>query len=56
MALFIGSFIVFVLAAVAMAIGILFRGRPMHAGCRSMPGESNCESETLCNGACKRSS
>lgn len=53
MALFIGSLIVFTLSTLALAIGIVFRGKPMHAGCRKLPGEA-CQSSTLCNGVCHR--
>lgn len=56
MELFIGSFLIFSLTALALGVGILFRGRPMHAGCRALPGESGCESETACGGACRRKS
>lgn len=54
MALFIGSFVIYALVALALGIGILFRGRAMHAGCRGMPGESECKSKALCGGACRR--
>ena len=54
MELYVGSFIMFALAALALGIGILFRGRPMHAGCRRMPGEGACESKPLCGGVCRR--
>lgn len=54
MELFIGSFIIFALTALALGIGILFRGRAMHAGCRKLPGQSSCESSALCGGACRR--
>ena len=52
MELFVGSFIVFVFAALAMAIGIIFRGRTMHAGCRRLPGDPGCETELSCGGVC----
>ena len=54
MELFVGSFIIFVLTALALGIGVLFRGRPMHAGCGSLPGDKSCKSEALCGGACGR--
>ena len=55
MALFIGSFVIYALVALALGIGILFRGRAMHAGCRGMPGdESGCQSKALCGGVCRR--
>lgn len=42
MALFFGSFVMFLLTALALGIGIIFRGRPMHAGCRGPDGQSGC--------------
>ncbi len=54
MELFVGSFIIFALTALALSIGLLFRGRPMHAGCSGVPGEKGCKSEVLCGGACGR--
>lgn len=54
MELFVGSFIIFVLSALALGIGLLFRGRPMHAGCGSLPGEKGGKSESLCGSACGR--
>ncbi len=54
MELFVGSFIIFVLTALALGIGLLFRGRPMHAGCSGFSGEKGCNSEALCGGACGR--
>lgn len=54
MELFVGSFIVFALTALALGIGILFRGRAMHAGCRRLPGQSTCDSKLLCGGVCRR--
>jgi hypothetical protein len=54
MELFIGSFLIFILTAIALGIGILFRGRPMHAGCRGLPGKLGCASEPLCGGICRR--
>ncbi len=54
MELFVGSFVMFVLTALALGIGMVFRGRPMHAGCRGLPGDKNCESKALCGGACRR--
>lgn len=55
MELFIGSLLIFGLTALAMAIGTLFRGRPMHAGCRNLPGDPDCVSKSQCGGACRRS-
>lgn len=54
MELFIGSFVIFVMTALALGIGVIFRGRPMAAGCRRLPGESRCESEMQCGGVCRR--
>jgi len=54
MALFFGSFLIFVLVALALGVGIIFRGRAMHAGCGRMPGESACESKALCGDICRR--
>ncbi len=54
MELIIGSFAVYALVALALGIGSLFRGRAMHAGCRRLPGESNCKSQALCGGVCRR--
>lgn len=42
MALFFGSFVMFLLTALALGIGILFRGRPMGAGCRGAAEPSAC--------------
>jgi hypothetical protein len=54
MGLFVGSFIVFTLVALALSVGILFRGQPMHASCRGLPADSNCSSDAFCSGACRR--
>jgi len=54
MQLFIGSFLVFGLTTLALAIGILFRGQPMHAGCRGLPDNAGCKSDTACGGVCRR--
>ncbi len=54
MALFLGSFLVFLLAALALGIGIIVNGKPMSAGCRSLPGEPDCDSKSLCGGVCRR--
>ncbi len=42
MALFVGSFVMFLLTALALSIGIIFRGRSMHAGCRGAADPSAC--------------
>lgn len=54
MALFIGSLIVFALVALALGIGILVNGRPMHAGCGAMPDASHCAAGSRCAGTCPR--
>lgn len=53
MELFIGSLVVFVGAALAMGIGTLVKGRPMHGGCRSLPHDQHCKFQALCGGACR---
>ncbi len=53
MELFIGSFVIFVLTALALGIGILFRGSAMHAGCGGLPGKSNCASRAQCGRVCR---
>lgn len=54
MELFIGSFAIYALVALALGIGILCRGRAMRPGCRSLPGQSGCKSKALCGGICQR--
>jgi len=54
MELFVGSFIMFALTALALGISILFHGRAMHAGCRKLPDQSSCNSKMLCGGVCRR--
>ena len=54
MALFFGSFIVFLLVTLALSIGIVMRGQPMHAGCGAMPDVGKCAASSQCAGACKR--
>ena len=54
MELFIGSFVVMVLTALSLGVSLVFRGRPIHAGCRNLPGKRGCELEALCGGACRR--
>jgi len=53
MELFVGSLVVFVGAALAMGIGTLLQGRPMHGGCRSLPRDQHCKFQALCGGACR---
>jgi hypothetical protein len=54
MELFFGSLVAFLFAAVALGIGMVIRGRPMHAGCGRLPGSSGRESKALCAGVCRR--
>lgn len=54
MEIFLVSFAVYVLVALALGIGVMFRGRAMHAGCRGLPGGSSCKSKALCGGVCQR--
>ena len=54
MELIIGSFAIYALVSLALGIGIIFRGRAMHAGCRGLPGDSDCPSKALCGGVCRR--
>ena len=54
MELFFGSFVMFILTALALGIGIVFRGRAMHAGCSRLTGRLGCESNALCGGVCRR--
>jgi len=56
MTLFIGSFVAFLLTALALGVGIIVRGQPMHAGCSGLPGESVCDSQAVCGGVCRRRS
>lgn len=56
MELFLGTLVVFFCAALAMGLGTLFSGRPMHGGCRSLPADRHCKFEMLCGGACRRRS
>lgn len=49
-----GSFIVFALVALALGIGILVRGKPMHAGCRALPDAGGCAANGQCAGECER--
>lgn len=54
MEIFLVGFVVYALVALALGIGIMFRGRAMHAGCRGLPDGSSCKSKALCGGACRR--
>ncbi|MGI9342055.1 MAG: hypothetical protein ACR2QV_04355 [Gammaproteobacteria bacterium] len=54
MDLFIGTLLVFLCAALAMGLGLLIKGKPMHGGCRSLPADRHCRFEMLCGGACRR--
>lgn len=56
MELFLGTLVVFFCAALAMGLGTLLSGRPMHGGCRSLPADHHCKFEMLCGGACRRKS
>jgi len=56
MATFIGTLLVFLCVALALGLGVILRGRPMHAGCRSLPADQHCRFDMLCGGACKRRS
>lgn len=53
MELFFGSFIIFLTVALALGIGVVFRGRPLRAGCRRLPGSSDCKLKALCGGVCR---
>lgn len=52
MAMFFGSFAVFVLAALGLGISVLFIGRPMDVGCSRTAPESGCKSIAQCAAAC----
>ena len=54
MEIFIISFVIFLLMALAIGIGILFRGQSMHAGCRGLPEGSNCKFHSMCGDKCGR--
>jgi hypothetical protein len=54
MEMFLISFVIFLLMALAISIGILIRGRSMHAGCRVLPEGSNCKYKSLCGDNCRR--
>lgn len=54
MEIFIISFTVYILVALAIGIGIMFRGRAMHAGCRSLSVKSHCKHQSLCGDKCRR--
>ena len=53
MGYFVGSFVVFVLTALALSIGILFRGRTIHVGCGRLPEKSGCKLKMQCDGVCR---
>ena len=54
MEIFIISFVVYLLTAFAIGIGILFRGKSMPAGCRGQSGSSSCKSKSLCGDRCRK--
>jgi hypothetical protein len=54
MEIFLMSFGVYLITALAFGIGYIVRGRNMHAGCRGITEVSNCKYESLCGGACRR--
>ncbi len=54
MEIFLISFIIYLLTAFAIGIGIMFRGQAMHAGCRGGPGKLNCKYKSTCSGQCRR--
>ena len=51
MAVFLISFLVITLAALAMALGLMLGRRPIKAGCGSLLGDGGCE---ICGGTCER--
>ena len=53
MALFFGSFAVFVLVALALGISVVFKGRPMEISCRGAPARRGCKSIMRCRGTCR---
>lgn len=54
MDVFIISFFVYLLVALAIGIGILFRGKAMHAGCGGLPTSKSCQFKSTCSGQCQR--
>ncbi len=54
MEIFVISFVVYLLTALAIGIGIMFRGQTMHAGCRGLPKKSSCKYKSICSGQCRR--
>lgn len=54
MEIFVISFIVYILTALAVGIGILFRGQPMHAGCQGKTDKPSCQYKFSCHGQCRR--
>ena len=54
MNVFVISFFVYMVFAFAIGIGILFRGRSMHAGCQKLSKGTQCKSRALCSGACRK--
>jgi len=54
MEIFTISFAVYLFMALAIGIGILLRGRSMHAGCRGLPTGLNCQYKSLCGEKCER--
>jgi hypothetical protein len=54
MEIFLVSFAVYIVTALALGIGILFRGHAMHAGCRGLPDRRSCKSTAPCGSACRR--
>ena len=54
MEVFIISFLVYLLVALAIGIGILFRGQTMHAGCGGSTTTKDCQHKSICAGQCRR--
>ena len=53
MEIFIISFVVYLMTAFSIGIGMLFRGQSMHAGCRGLAEKSSCKYQSICSGQCR---
>ncbi len=55
MEMFLISFGVYLLIALALAVGMLSGGRKLQAGCSGSPEIGQCKSKSKCLGNCRRS-
>ena len=54
MKIFLVNFVVFLTMALALGIGLIFRGKPVSTGCHKLPDGSSCKNKSLCHGVCRR--